>query len=70
MFISYKSGQIEDEVSLGKRGISILGGKVSQVYKFVLPETDLERSFVVIDKLKNTPKIYPRKAGTPAKDPL
>lgn len=70
VFISYKSGQIEDEVSLGKRGISILGGKVSQVYKFVLPETDLERSFVVIDKLKYTPKIYPRKAGTPAKDPL
>lgn len=70
MFVSYKSGQIEEELSYGKRGISILGGHITQVYKFVLPGTNLERSFVKIEKTKSTPNVYPRKAGTPAKDPL
>ena len=69
-FISYKSSTIDEELEEGKKGISILGGKVSQVYKFQLPNSDLQRSFVVIDKVKKTPKTYPRKAGTPSKDPL
>ena len=47
-----------------------MGGHISQVYKFALPDTDLQRSFVVISKEKKTPKKYPRKAGTPSKDPI
>ena len=69
-FISYKSSTIDEELEEGKKGIGILGGKVSKVYKFQLPNSDLQRSFVVIDKVKSTPKAYPRKAGTPSKDPL
>lgn len=69
-FISYKSSTIDEELEEGKKGIAILGGKVSKVYKFQLPNSDLQRSFVVIDKVKSTPKAYPRKAGTPSKDPL
>mgnify|MGYP000835380531 CR=1 FL=1 len=44
------------------------GGKMKEVYKFDLYEQ--KRSFVVIDKVKGTPKTYPRKAGTPTKTPL
>lgn len=69
-FISYKSSTIEDELEDGKKGIAILGGKVKDVYKFTLPDSELQRSFVVIQKEKKTPKAYPRKAGTPSKDPL
>lgn len=69
-FISYKSSTIEDELEDGKKGIVILGGKVKDVYKFTLPDSELQRSFVVIQKEKKTPKAYPRKAGTPSKDPL
>ena len=69
-FISYKSSSIDEELEEGKKGISILGGKVSNVHKFKLPDSDLQRSFVIIDKVKKTPKAYPRKAGTPSKDPL
>ena len=36
----------------------------------VLPETDIIRSFVIVDKVKNTSKKYPRKAGLPTKEPL
>lgn len=69
-FISYKSSTIEDELEDGKKGIAILGGKVKDVYKFTLPDSELQRSFVIIEKEKKTPKVYPRKAGTPSKEPL
>ena len=67
-FISYKSGEIEEEVANAKNATFLLGGKMKEVYKFDLYEQ--KRSFVVIDKVKGTPKTYPRKAGTPTKTPL
>lgn len=67
-FISYKSGEIEDETNQAKKAVSILGGRIEDVYKFDLYEQ--KRSFVIIDKVKKTPKAYPRKAGTPTKTPL
>ena len=67
-FISYKSGEIEEEVANAKNATFLLGGKVKNVYKFDLYEQ--KRSFVVIEKCKGTPKTYPRKAGTPTKTPL
>ena len=38
--------------------------------KFCLTDTDMERTLVIIKKVKETPKKYPRKPGTPAKEPL
>lgn len=67
-FISYKSGEIEEEVDQAKHAIHVLGGKLDQVYKFDLHEQ--KRSFVIIEKVKKTPAVYPRKAGTPTKEPL
>ena len=67
-FVSYKSGAIEEEVESSKKAISILGGKINNVVKFELGESG--RSFVIIDKVKATQKTYPRKAGTPSKNPL
>lgn len=67
-FISYKSGGIEAELENAKHAISILGGEVKQLCKFQLCEQ--KRSFVAVEKVKPTPKKYPRKAGTPTKEPL
>ena len=67
-FISYKSGEIDEEVDQAKKAIKILGGRIEDVYKFDLYEQ--KRSFVIISKEKKTPKTYPRKAGTPSKQPL
>lgn len=69
-FISYKSADIEEELESAKKAINVLGGKLSTVKKFTLPESDIERSFVQIDKVKSTPKAYPRKAGTASKEPI
>lgn len=69
-FVSYKSGDIEEEVNDASKAIALLGGKKERIEKFQLPDTDIQRSFVVIRKTKNTQKRYPRKAGMPTKEPL
>ena len=69
-FISYKSTNIDTEYQDSKRAFSILGGRSEGVKTLPLPETDLERSFVIVDKVKDTPLKYPRKAGTPSREPL
>ena len=70
IFISYKSGHIEEEVCQSERAISILGGKIKDVIKFQIPGTEIGRAFVKIQKINKTQKRYPRKAGMPSKEPL
>lgn len=69
-FISYKSGEIEEELAAAKKAIFLLGGQFDQVIPFQLEGTDLGRSFVLINKDKKTAKTYPRKSGMPTKKPL
>lgn len=69
-FISYKSGSIEDELQNAKNAVFLLGGKIKDTVKFTLPGSDIERSLVIIEKVKKTPGKYPRKAGLPAKEPI
>lgn len=67
-FISYKAGECDEEVAASESSIFLLGGKISDIKKFELGESG--RAFVIIYKVSGTPKKYPRKAGTPSKDPL
>ncbi|MFA9378122.1 MAG: 16S rRNA (guanine(527)-N(7))-methyltransferase RsmG [Lachnotalea sp.] len=69
-FISYKSGKIAEELLSSKKAIHVLGGKIEEEVLFSLPNTDIERTFVNIRKMQSTPKLYPRKAGIPTKDPI
>ena len=69
-FISYKSGACEEEVENAEKAISLLGGKLEDVRKFMLPGSDISRSLIIIKKTKETKKQYPRKAGVPLKNPL
>lgn len=69
-FISYKSGNIDEELEQSKKAISILGGEIEKVVPVTLPNTDIERTFVIIKKVKQTGSKYPRKAGLPSKEPL
>lgn len=70
IFISYKSGDVDEELDHSKKAIGILGGKMEDVVKFQLPGSDIGRSLVEISKIKEIGKKYPRKAGLPAKEPL
>ena len=69
-FIPFKSGNIDEELINAKHAVFLLGGKIVDTIKLTLPGSDIERSFVIIKKVKNTSKNYPRKAGLPAKEPL
>lgn len=70
VFISYKSGNIDEEIRNSRKAVNLLGGVIEETVKFELPGTDIGRSFVIIEKQKSTPKKYPRKAGVPSKEPL
>lgn len=70
MFVPYKSGEIDEEVKAAQTAIKVLGGKQTEVVKFTLPGSDINRSFVKIQKVKSTGKKFPRKAGLPAKEPI
>lgn len=69
-FISYKAANSQEEIEQAGNAISKLGGRLAGVQELILPDTDMERIFVCIKKEKNTGKKYPRKAGTPGKEPL
>ena len=70
MFVPYKSGSVDTELSEASRAIKVLGGEYRDTVRFELPGTDIDRTLVVIEKVKETPKKYPRKAGTPSKEPI
>lgn len=70
VFISYKAGQLDEELKASERAIKLLGGEIKEIHKLTLPDTDIDRTFVVIKKTAATSKKYPRKAGLPSKEPL
>ena len=69
-FISYKSGNVLEELKEADRAISLLGGKMIKTEEFNLPHTDIKRALILIEKTKTTPNKYPRLAGKPSKEPL
>lgn len=70
IFISYKAGNIQEEVLESTKAISVLGGKAVSEKSFYLPDSDIQRTLIMIKKLKQTPKVYPRSAGKPTKEPI
>lgn len=67
-FVSYKSDKSSEEIDNAKNAIKLLGGTILDTISFSIDDNG--RTLVVIKKSNITSKKYPRKAGTPAKDPL
>ena len=65
-----KASNAKEEIKDAQKAIGILGGEIKSIDEFNLPQSDIGRTIIVINKNKMTPKKYPRKAGTPAKDPI
>ena len=68
--IFMKTIEVEEELEKAKKAIKTLGGKIEKVDRFEIPESDLGRSIIIVKKEKITPSKFPRKPGTPAKEPL
>lgn len=64
-FISYKSGECENEVAAAKSAIFLLGGKVEDVYKFSIGEA--QRAFISLIKANGTSKNIQEKPECPPK---
>ncbi len=69
-FLAMKGPAAEEEIKAAKNAISTLGGKLEEVIEVEIEDSDLNHNLVVIKKVKNTPKQYPRKAGSITKKPL
>jgi len=69
-FVAMKGNQAGEELQVGEKAIAVLGGKLKSAHSFTLPVEESERNILIINKLKATPKKYPRKPGTPNKTPI
>lgn len=68
--IAMKGSNFNEEMKEADRAIHTLGGEVRSDETFLLPEEESERNIAIIEKVRKTPKKYPRKPGTPNKNPL
>lgn len=68
--ICMKGPEIDTEIEKSRNAIKVLGGEIERVEEFNLPGSDIKRSIITIVKTQKTPRKYPRKAGTPSKEPL
>lgn len=69
-FVALKGPKAEDELDDGKKALEVLGGKLIKDEELTLPESEEERTLVLVQKVKSTPKKYPRQAGTPRRKPI
>jgi len=69
-FISYKGPDAGEELKEAGNAIKLLGGEAEDIRKVNIEGFDLDHNIIIVKKKRNTPVKYPRKAGTPTKEPL
>ena len=68
--ICMKGANVNEELERAQNAIKELGGEIEKIDNFFLSDNDNERNIIIIKKVKETKSKYPRKAGTPSKEPL
>lgn len=69
IMLAYKSQNLTDEIDGSKNALTILGGRIKKIVEKRLC-ADTVRSFVVVEKIKECPDIYPRRGNKPRLAPL
>ena len=69
-FVALKAAAGPDELKDAKIAIETLGVELKEEFAFLLPVEESERTLYVFEKIKTTPKKYPRKPGVPNKTPI
>lgn len=70
IFIAYKTNDCEEELNQAKNAIKTLNSKIVKVETINIPDTDITRSFIVIEKVGKCLDIYPRGGNKPRTNPL
>lgn len=68
--ISMKASEATEEIKQAEKAIEILGGVIEKIEEFNLPQSNIGRTIIIVNKKKRTPTKYPRKPGTPSKEPI
>ena len=68
--VCMKGSNIDDELENSKKALEVLNAKIEKIDTFKLPGNEYGRNIIVIKKIGETQKKYPRKPGTPAKEPI
>lgn len=68
--LAYKGSSANEEIEEAKNAIALLGGKLKQILHFDLPNEQGVRNIIVIEKIKATPKQYPRGKNLPKSNPI
>ncbi|MCO1465048.1 16S rRNA (guanine(527)-N(7))-methyltransferase RsmG [Burkholderia multivorans] len=69
-FLALKAQKSDQELEEARAAIRILGAKLIKVTEDQLPVESADRRYILIQKTKETPNKFPRKAGKPAKNPI
>ncbi len=69
-FVALKGPAIEDEIKAAEVALKVLGGKIEEIIEVDIEDSDLKHNLLVVKKVKDTPKKYPRKAGMVTKNPI
>lgn len=69
-FLALKAQKSDQELEEARAAIRILGAKLIKVTEDQLPVEAADRRYILIQKTRETPNKYPRKAGKPAKNPI
>lgn len=69
-FVAMKGPAVEEEIMQSKNAIRLLGGRIEHIEKVQIEDSDLNHNLVIISKISETNKKYPRKAGLVTKSPL
>ena len=69
-FISYKSGQVDDELIAAKNAEQLLNMEYKESVDLLLPDMDIKRKLIKYEKMRILTKKFPRQAGKPKKEPL
>lgn len=69
-FLALKAAAGPEELKDSKKAITTLGASLKEDFSYLLPIEESERTIYIFDKIKETPKKYPRKPGIPNKSPI
>jgi len=68
--VALKGRQYKEEIEQANNALQVLGSSIEKVKPVKLPGIDDIRAIIYVHKEKQTPAVYPRKAGTPERNPL
>lgn len=69
-FLAMKSVDTGEELNAAGRAVNVLGGRLEKPLDYVVSGTDIPHRLVILTKIEETPKKYPRTFAKIKKNPL